>query len=111
MDCGGGGTIVGFAIADWAEEGNENAAYIQTVEVLPEARCLGVGCELLNRIEGSAHLAGACSIWLHVEEGNAAAIRLYESQGYRCEDREEDYYPEGRAALIYVKRLDAEAAS
>ena len=105
------GQIVGFAIADWAEEGNENAAYIQTVEVSPEARGRGVGRELLNRIEGSARLARACSIWLHVEEGNAAAIRLYESQGYRCEDREEDYYPESRAALIYVKRLDTETAS
>ena len=105
------GQIVGFAIADWAEEGNENAAYIQTVEVSPEARGQGVGRELLNRIEGSARLAGACSIWLHVEEGNTAAIRLYEPQGYRCEGREEDYYPEGRAALIYVKRLDAVVTS
>jgi ribosomal protein S18 acetylase RimI-like enzyme len=105
------GQIVGFAIADWAEENNENAAYIQTVEVSPEARAKGVGRELLNRIEGSARLARASSIWLHVEEGNAAAIRLYESLGYRCEDREEDYYPEGRAALIYVKRLDTETAS
>jgi len=50
-------------------------------------------------------------IWLHVDVTNAGAIRLYEVHGYRCEGREENYYPRGRAALIYVKRLDSEAAS
>jgi ribosomal-protein-alanine N-acetyltransferase len=118
------GQIAGFAIIDWAEEdngvpsdgslslgcNNEITAYIQTVEVSPEVRGRGVGRELLNRIEGSARLAGALSIWLHVEEGNTAAIRLYEAQNYCCEGREEDYYPSGRAALIYVKRLAAAAS-
>ena len=104
------GQITGFAIIDWAEENSETTAYIQTVEVSPEVRGRGVGRELLNRIEGSARLAGALSIWLHVEEGNTAAIRLYEAQNYCCEGREEDYYPSGRAALIYVKRLAAAAS-
>ena len=104
------GQMAGFAIVDWTRESSETTAYIQTVEVSPEARNRGVGCELLNRIENSARLAGALSIWLHVEEGNAPAIRLYEAQGYRCEGREEDYYPQGRAALIYVKQLNAKAA-
>jgi ribosomal protein S18 acetylase RimI-like enzyme len=71
----------------------------------------GVGRELLGRIESSARRAGAGLIWLHVEETNAAALRLYEAQGYRCEGRQENYYPQGRAALIYLKRLDAEAAT
>ena len=104
------GQITGFAIIDWTEEDNEVTSYIQTVEVSPEARGRGVGRELLNRVEDSARLAGAGSIWLHVEEGNAAAIRLYETQGFRWEGCEEDYYPSGRAALIYAKSLDAEAA-
>ena len=105
------GKMAGFAVVDWAEEDNENAAYVQTVEVAIEARGQGVGRELLNRIEDSARLAEGRLIWLHVEEGNAAAIRLYETRGYRCEGREEDYYLLGRAALVYVKRLDAEAVS
>lgn len=105
------GQIAGFAIIDWTEENSKTTAYIQTVEVSPEARGQGVGRELLNRAENSVRVAGARSIWLHVEEGNTAAIRLYGAQGYRCEGREEDYYPEGRAALIYVKLLDAEAAT
>ncbi len=118
------GQMAGFAIVDWSENdsevpGNptlpvgcnsETTAYIQTIEVSPEARHRGVGRQLLNRIEGSARLAGARSIWLHVEQGNAPAIRLYETHGYRCEGRAEDYYPQGLAALIYVKHLNAEAA-
>jgi ribosomal-protein-alanine N-acetyltransferase len=103
------GQIAAFAIAEWSER--ESTAYIQTIEVALEMRGRGVGRELLGRIEGSARLAGAGLIWLHVEEANAAAVRLYEALGYRCEGRQEDYYPLGRTALIYLKRLDAEAAT
>jgi ribosomal protein S18 acetylase RimI-like enzyme len=44
-------------------------------------------------------------IWLHVEAENEGAIRLYEKHGYRYENRQEDYYAPGRAALMYAKRL------
>ena len=103
--------LIGFSIVQWREGIHQVTAYIQTIEVALEARGQGVARELLSRIEGSARLAGACLIWLHVETANAGAIRLYESQGYRCEGREENYYPMGRAALIYVKRLDSERAN
>ncbi len=105
------GLLLGFAIVEWREDKQGVTAYIQTIEVAPETRNQGVARVLLNRIEDSARLAGAALIWLHVEVENAAAIRLYESQGYRCEGREENYYPPGHAALIYVKRLDAERTS
>jgi len=101
------GRMAGFAIVVWAQQKGEIAAYIQTIEVAPEARGKRVGGTLLRRIEESARMAGAAFIWLHVEVGNAGAIRLYEAQGYSCEGRRENYYPLGRAALIYVKRLDA----
>ncbi len=102
--------IVGFAIVEWADGRSGVRAYIQTIEVAQEARGRGVGRELLSRIEGSARAAGARLIWLHVDTENAAAVLLYEAQGYRCEGRQENYYPLGRAALIYAKRLDSEAA-
>jgi ribosomal protein S18 acetylase RimI-like enzyme len=101
------GQMAGFAIVEWAErksgvpsdrsssQGCKHGvtAYIQTIEVTPEARGQGVGRELLRRIEGSACAAGAGMIWLHVEAANAAATRLYEANGYRCEGRKENYYP------------------
>jgi ribosomal protein S18 acetylase RimI-like enzyme len=101
------GQMTGFAIVEWNQDPDDRIAYIQTIEVAPESRGRGVGHELLNCIEGSACHAGACLIWMHVEAANAGAIRLYEANGYRCEGREENYYPRGRAALIYGKRLDS----
>jgi len=129
------GQLAGFAIAEFSSQGckhgvpsdgsmsmgcksgvpsdgsmsqgrkSEVTAYIQTIEVAQEARSQGVGGQMLGCIEESACLAGAVLIWLHVEAANAAAIRLYEAQGYFCEGRQENYYPMGRAALIYVKRI------
>jgi ribosomal protein S18 acetylase RimI-like enzyme len=101
------GQMAGFAIVEWNQEPGEVIAYIQTIEVAPEARGRGVGRELLGHTESSARLAGACLIWLHVREANANAIRLYEAHGYRCEGREENYYPLGRPALIYGKQIDS----
>ncbi len=99
------GRLWGFAIVECAEERRGVTAYIQTIEVAPEARGCGVGGALLGRIEGSARAAAAGLIWLHVEAANTGAIRLYEARGYACDGRQENYYPHGRAALIYVKRL------
>jgi ribosomal protein S18 acetylase RimI-like enzyme len=101
------GRMCGFAIAEWTAQAGQIAAYIQTIEVAPDWRGQGVGGELLGRIEASARAAGAKPIWLHVDAENAAAIRLYEANGYRIEGREENYYPRGRAALICSKALGA----
>jgi ribosomal protein S18 acetylase RimI-like enzyme len=99
------GRMIGFAIVVWKERKAGITAYIQTIEVDPNARRGGVGRELLRRLEASASAAGAALIWLHVEAANAAAIHLYEAHGYHCQSRCENYYPEGRAAFIYVKTL------
>jgi ribosomal-protein-alanine N-acetyltransferase len=99
--------MAGFAIVEWAEEVGAVIAYIQTIEVAPEQLRLGIGGELLHRVESSARAAGAQAIWLHVDATNAGAIRLYEASGYRSQGREENYYTRGRSALIYAKPLGA----
>ena len=105
------GRMAGFAIVDWNKEKPGLIAYLQTIEVTPEQRGRGVGRELLDRAEASARDAGAVSIWLHVDEKNSLAVRIYETHGYSCKGRQEDYYAEGRAALIYLKLLVPEPAS
>lgn len=40
-------------------------------------------------------------IWLEVHEGNGAAIRFYERQGFIKVSRRSNYYPDGKAALNY----------
>jgi ribosomal protein S18 acetylase RimI-like enzyme len=104
------GLMCGFAVVEWMRERRGVVAYVQTIEVAPERRGQGVGGELLRRVEGSARAAGTQEIWLHVDAGNAAAIRLYEANGYRIEGRRENYYPPGRAALICLKALGNEPA-
>jgi ribosomal-protein-alanine N-acetyltransferase len=103
------GRLAGFGIVEWPPDGGEHAAYIQTIEVAPDQRRLGVGGKLLERLEQSAESAGAQVIWLHVDAENAGAIRLYEARGYTRRGREPDYYPRGRAALVYAKALQARA--
>jgi ribosomal protein S18 acetylase RimI-like enzyme len=97
------GRMVGFGVVEWAKEKAGVVAYVQTLEVLAEMRARGVGGELLRRLEGAAHAAGAVAVWLHVDAQNAAAIRVYERNGYRLGGKEEDYYGRGRAGLVYAK--------
>jgi ribosomal protein S18 acetylase RimI-like enzyme len=99
------GPMAGFAIVEWSAEAGERIAYIETIEVAPEKRRLGVGAELMRRVEQSAQSAGARAIWLHVDAENANAIRLYEAHGYQRKGREANFYPRGRAALVYAKSL------
>jgi ribosomal protein S18 acetylase RimI-like enzyme len=94
--------MAGFAIVEWTEA----TAYIQTLEVMPERRGAGVGAELLRLVERSAQDGGSKLMWLHVDAKNNGAIRLYEKHGYCYENKQEDYYGRGRAALIYSKRLE-----
>jgi [ribosomal protein S18]-alanine N-acetyltransferase len=97
--------MCGFVVIEWTTESNVTLAYLQTLEVLPERRGQRVGNALLNKAEESARAAGAETVWLHVDEKNAGAIKLYEGRGYLWCGREADYYPEGQAALVYEKQL------
>jgi [ribosomal protein S18]-alanine N-acetyltransferase len=99
------GRMVGFGVVEWATEQAGVVAYVQTLEVLTEVRGRGVGGELLRRLEGTARDAGAVAVWLHVDAENAAAIRVYERDGYRLGGKEADYYGRGRAGLVYAKRF------
>ena len=98
-------TMAGFAIVEWTTLPKGTVAYIQTIEVHPASRRRGTAAELLHRVEGSARVAGARSIWLHVDVENAAAIQLYRSRGYAQKGREEHYYARHRPAFIYAKSL------
>jgi ribosomal-protein-alanine N-acetyltransferase len=101
-----GEVMRGFGLTEWTRERLGMVAYVQTLEVLPEARGQGVGKEVLRRLEGSAGAAQAVGIWLHVNAVNEAAIRVYEKSGYRLSGREEDYYGRGKPALVYAKLFD-----
>jgi len=97
--------LAAFAVVEWAAEPDGILAYIPTIEVAPLHRRRGIAAQLLQRIEDSAQSAGAILIWLHVDARNTAAIALYESRAYLQQGSEEDFYPHGHPALVYVKAL------
>jgi ribosomal protein S18 acetylase RimI-like enzyme len=100
-----GTKLTGFGIVSWARHSGLIVAYIETLEVAPTERGRGLGQTLLERLENSARLAGTAVAGLHVDAENLAAIRLYERAGFLCQGQKKNFYPQGRAALIYRKDL------
>jgi ribosomal protein S18 acetylase RimI-like enzyme len=98
--------LAGFAIVFWSQPPEQPLAYIQTLEVALAHRNRGIAGKLLRLLEESAKSAGAHVIWLHVAETNAPAIRLYQAHGYSQQGREENYYTQGTAALLYAKPIE-----
>jgi [ribosomal protein S18]-alanine N-acetyltransferase len=99
------GEMAGFAIVEWSVIEGQVNAYIPTIEVLPAHRRHGLGSELLKLVEVSARQAGAAALWLHVDESNANAIRLYQGYGFVCAGVEEHFYAPGRGAFLFRKQL------
>ena len=100
-----GQQMTGFAIVDWAQHDTQTTAYIQTIEVAPSHRKLGIATELLRRVESSAIAAGAQILGLHVAEENLPAIRLYQAHGFQPQGREENYYAASLPALVFTKSI------
>ncbi|MFH9739498.1 GNAT family N-acetyltransferase [Streptomyces roseolus] len=88
------GTAFHVALADGRAVGNVwtavrelepgvSAGYVYDVEVAEERRGQGYGRALMLLAERVTREAGESRLGLHVFAGNAPAIRLYESLGYR----------------------------
>ncbi len=96
------GFALGRVIADEAE--------LLTLAVAPEARRQGLGRRLLSEFENTAQRRGATRAFLEVAADNAAALRLYSTQGYGESGRRGSYYraPDGRRidAILMDKRFD-----
>ena len=73
----------------------------------PEVRRQGIGARLIQAAEDWARRQGFTQLSLHVTEGNAAAIALYERREFRFTG-EFDRYPNDRTLreLFMLKRLD-----
>jgi len=80
-------------------------AYINTVDVHPAQRRLGLGRALLDAAEGAASAREAKFITLHVSTENEAALRLYESCGYRKTHKRVSFYGDGLHAFFLEKAL------
>jgi ribosomal-protein-alanine N-acetyltransferase len=65
----------------------------------------GVGTVLMNAAEAWAREQGARFVYLETAEDNAAAQNFYRRRGYQKLRALENYYGNGLAAWVMVKRL------
>ena len=65
---------------------------ITNVMVLPEYRNRGVGRKMMEELILRGRNLGATDLTLEVRAGNAAAQRLYESLGFKCEGVRPGFY-------------------
>jgi ribosomal protein S18 acetylase RimI-like enzyme len=84
---------------------SSKVARIYSVAVDPSVRGRGLGRTLVEHAEAVSRARHRDAMQLEVRVDNLAAIRLYESLGYRPISRFENYYEDGCAALRYRKSL------
>ncbi|TCR68902.1 ribosomal-protein-alanine N-acetyltransferase [Bosea sp. BK604] len=83
-------------------------AEILSIVVKPDQRGSGLGRALLGAHLGQLAARGVTQVFLEVEDGNAAADRLYRHFGFREVGRRKGYYPkpDGSKATAVTMRLD-----
>ena len=79
-------------------------AEIADLAVAPEARRLGVGRALLERVLGELGEAGARTVFLEVRESNQAARALYEASGFESIGRRRGYYRQPVEDALVLRR-------
>jgi [ribosomal protein S18]-alanine N-acetyltransferase len=79
-------------------------ADIQTIAVDSDHRGRGIARDLLERLLATAEERGCSEVLLEVRADNAAAIALYESEGFAAIARRTSYYGPGLDALIMRRR-------
>ena len=98
---GAGGAPDGFLIVRKA--GDE--AEILTLGVAPSRRNIGLGRALLQTATALLRAGGTKRLFLEVEAGNEAALRLYRSLGGEAVGRRTGYYEHGADAAIFSLAL------
>lgn len=98
-----GSTIVGYCGVFLPAPGVE--ADVLTVAVLPAYRRQGIAREFMRQIEQWCIEREASALMLEVEISNEAAIKLYESLGFKKISVRMNYYGPGKDAHVMRKEL------
>jgi ribosomal protein S18 acetylase RimI-like enzyme len=93
--------VLGFIVAEMRRQ----VGHIITIDVVAEARRLGVGSALLVAAENQLREGGAVTVALETAVNNAAAIRFYRGKGYFVEKTVRGYYSNQLDALVMGKSL------
>jgi ribosomal-protein-alanine N-acetyltransferase len=95
-------TAVGFIVA---ETGSRGTGHIITIDVLPEARGVGIGSQLLRMAEGRLRRAHCQSVILETAVDNRAALSFYKRHEYTVIKTLPRYYSNGVDAFVLKKDL------
>jgi ribosomal-protein-alanine N-acetyltransferase len=98
-----GGRLAGYILVVMTSRSSAARIYSLAVDAAFARR--GVGRELLRAGERYALAQGRRSMRLEARYDNAAALALYESQGYEDFGRYPEYYADGAEALRLEKRI------
>ena len=80
-------------------------AEILTFGVVPSCRNMGFGRALLQTVTERLQASGTKRLFLEVEAGNEAALRLYRSFGGEPVGQRQGYYDHGADAVIFSLAL------
>ena len=94
--------IQGFLVAHANRRG---LGHIITIDILPEARRLGVGSKLLSSAEDRLRAAQCHTVFLETAVDNQSAIAFYKRHQYFLVRTVPRYYSNGVDALVLQKDL------
>ncbi len=103
-----GTRIVGYGLISVEQE----TAHLLNLCIRPDFHGLGWGRTLLVHLLDRARARGAQSVYLEVRPTNEAALRLYDSMGFREIGVRKNYYappPQIEDALVLLAELDENA--
>jgi [ribosomal protein S18]-alanine N-acetyltransferase len=96
------GAILGFIVA---ETGSRGSGHIITIDVLPNARGVGVGSSLLRAAEERLRAANCHGVILETAVDNRSALSFYKRSQYHVVNTIPRYYSNGVDALVLKKDL------
>jgi ribosomal-protein-alanine N-acetyltransferase len=97
-------TLAGFCILH-IERGVPRVGYLVTLDIAPQFRRQGLAGKIMLEVSQQASESGCELLGLHVWKDNTAAVRFYEQAGFSYSHVVEDFYGEGRNALVFHKPL------
>lgn len=76
-------TLAGFAYAYELDriEQSKPMVFLYSIDVLPEYQRRGIGKQLIEALRAEFTEEGFCKMFVLTDEGNTAAMRLYQSTG------------------------------
>jgi ribosomal protein S18 acetylase RimI-like enzyme len=100
--------LLGYVLAAFAARAND--AWILGLGVRPDVRKYGYGRALLDHCLARLRDDGVRRVLVTVKPENIAAIKLYESMGFKKKEFQPDYYGTGEGRYIMVADLGAQAS-